>query len=758
MNENKLKIIPLGGLQEIGKNMTVYECKNEIIIVDCGIAFPEDELPGVDVVIADTTYLKQNIHKIKALFITHSHEDHIGAIPFFLRDFDVPIYSSRFTLGIIRSKLRNEKPVMNEISPGDKVKIGPFEVEVLRVNHSTPDAFAFAIRTPLGVVVQTGDFKIDHNPIDGKRMDLLRFAELGKQGVLLLLSDSTNAVKSGYTMSESLVGETFEEIFRHENKARIIIASFASNVHRIQQIINSAVRYGRKIAFAGKGMINTSNVAFNLGYLHAPDQSVINVADIDLYPDHELVIVTTGSQGEPMSALTRIANNEHKNVFIREGDLVIFSSSAITGNEKSVYKLVNQLMRLGAKVIYEALEEVHVSGHGKKEELKTMISLIRPKYFMPVHGEYIHLDRHREIAKSMGVPEANIFMMDNGSVLEITKKGAKIAGSVEAGRVFIDGRGTSDIDTAVIRERKYLAEEGLLVVSMGLCKATGEVVTSPQITTRGFLFPEDHDEAKTEVKIKIEEELMRYEPKSAKDAHYLRVRLKDIIETLVRRRYKKSPMVIVLTVEVDCRSDVRLEDEAAYAITIGSPDPESMKVPESIKEGALATLLENLKACRSGRRKGKREKKMFRVLEIGTAHGFSSICMAQVAEDIKVKTFEVNEERASNALSNVMRSGLSDRIEIVLGDAGGQLPSLDENSYDFAFLDGPKAQYRRHFDELCRIVRTGGTICIDNVNFDREDKRYKTINKRMAEFRTYLAEIGADIFEETGFAVYRVKK
>ncbi|MDO4753984.1 MAG: RNase J family beta-CASP ribonuclease, partial [Bacillota bacterium] len=712
MNENKLKIIPLGGLQEIGKNMTVYEYKNEIIIVDCGIAFPEDELPGVDVVIADTTYLKQNIDKIKGLFITHSHEDHIGAIPFFLRDFDVPIYSSRFTLGIIRSKLKNEKPVMHEISPGEKVKLGSFEIEVLRVNHSTPDAFAFAIKTPLGIVVQTGDFKIDHNPIDGKRMDLVRFAELGKQGVLLLLSDSTNAVKSGYTMSESLVGETFEEIFRHERTARILIASFASNVHRIQQIINSAVKYGRKIAFAGKGMVNTSNVAMNLGYLHAPDNVVINVDNIHQYPDHELVIVTTGSQGEPMSALTRIANNEHRNVFIREGDLVIFSSSAITGNEKSVYKLVNQLMRLGAKVIFEALEEVHVSGHAKKEELKTMISLTNPKYFMPVHGEYIHLDRHREIAKGMGVPEENIFMLENGSVLEITKKGARINGSVEAGRVFIDGRGTSDIDTAVIRERKYLAEEGLLVVSMGLCKETGEVVTSPQITTRGFLFPADHDEAKTEVKIKIEEELMRYDPKSPKDAHYLRVRLKDTIEGMVRKRFKKTPMVIVLTVEVDGMSLSRQGSEAkperSDEKSVPDLDVDAFKVPESIRAEALSMLLEQLQKCRAQKKGNKNLSKShtaatknsyFKIIEIGTAHGFSSISMAKCGADIRVTSFELSEERAGTATAHVLQSGMAKRIEIVNDDVAKRLPLLEDNSYDFAFLDGPKAQYRKHFDE-----------------------------------------------------------
>ncbi len=523
MKENKLRIIPLGGLQEIGKNMTVYEYKNEIIVVDCGLAFPEDELLGVDIVIADTTYLKQNTEKIKGLFVTHAHEDHIGAIPFFVKEFNVPVYSSKFSLGIIKSKLRGDKPEMIEISPGDRIKLGHFDVEVLRVNHSTPDAFAFAIRTPVGLVIQTGDFKIDHSPIDGKKMDLTRFAELGREGVALLLSDSTNAVKDGYTMSESLVGERFETIFRHENKSRIIIASFASNVHRIQQIINTAVRYGRKVAFAGKGMINTSKVAMTLGYLHAPENSIISVNDIDHYPDNELVVVTTGTQGEPLSALSRIANNEHKNVFIRTGDLVIFSSTAITGNERSVYTLINLLMRLGARVIYEALEEVHVSGHAKKEELKIMLSLTKPKYFMPVHGEFIHLDRHREIAMNLGIPDENIFVMENGSVLELTKKAARIAESVEAGRIFIDGRGTSDIDTTVIRERKYLSEDGLLVISMGVAKDNGEVVTSPQITTRGFLFPIDHDEAKEEIKIKIEEELMRYSPKSSRDTHHLRI-------------------------------------------------------------------------------------------------------------------------------------------------------------------------------------------------------------------------------------------
>lgn len=552
MKHTKLKIIPLGGLQEIGKNMTVYEYGDDIMIVDCGIAFPEDELLGVDVVIADTTYLQENFDKVKALFITHSHEDHIGAIPYFLRDFpDVPIYSSKFTLGIIKSKIGGMKPEMHEIEPGDRVKIGPFSVEVIRVNHSTPDAFAFAITTPAGLVVQTGDFKIDYSPIDGKIIDLARFAELGKQGVDLLISDSTNAVKDGYTMSESLVGERFDEIFAHEKESRIIIAAFASNVHRLQQIINSAVRVGRKVAFAGRSMVNTTNVAMSLGYMHAPEDAIINVKATDKYQDSELVIVTTGSQGEPMSALSRIAKNEHRSVNIREGDLVIFSSTAITGNERSVYGMINLLMSMGARVIYEALEEVHVSGHGKKEELKTMLNLVRPKYFMPAHGEFIHLVRHKEIAVDVGIPEKNIFMMRNGSVLLLGKDGASLGEPVEAGRVFIDGRGMIDEDTTVISERKQLSEDGVLVATLGVSKKTGEILTKPQITTRGFLFPLDHEEALSEIKQKIEDEVELYFPKNARDVFYFRNRLRDSLRSMIFKRFKKGPVIIVLTVEVD---------------------------------------------------------------------------------------------------------------------------------------------------------------------------------------------------------------
>lgn len=551
MSNQKLRVISLGGLQEFGKNMVVYEYGDDIIVVDCGLAFPDDDLLGVDIIIADTAYLKEHSDKIKALFITHAHEDHIGAIPYFLKDFDVPIYASKFALGIIDAKLRGEKQDLIEMKVGSTVDVGAFSIEALRVNHSTPDSFAFAIRTPVGLVIQTGDFKIDHSPIDDEKFQFSRFAELGDEGVLLLLSDSTNAIKEGYSMSESSVGENLDELFSHELNGRIIVACFASNVHRIQQVINSARLHGRKVALVGKGMVNTTNVALSLGYLHAPDDIFINMSDIDKYEDRNIVILSTGTQGEPMSALTRIAHNEHRNIFIKKGDLVIFSSSAIPGNEKPVYNVINLLMRMGAKVIFESWEEVHVSGHAKKEELKTMIGLVRPKYLIPVHGEYLHMDRHRDIAVSTGMDREHVLVLENGDVVEFTQEGMEIGNPVDAGKVFIDAMGSSDIDSSVIRERKRLSEDGLIVVTLGLSSETGKVVTNPQITTRGFLFPNGSDDGADMLRTKIEEEFMRYEPKSSKDAHYIRIRIKDALQKLMYRKYRKNPVVIVLTVEVD---------------------------------------------------------------------------------------------------------------------------------------------------------------------------------------------------------------
>lgn len=550
-NKTKLRIIPLGGLQEIGKNITVYEYDDEIIVVDCGLAFPEDEMLGVDIVIADTTYLKNNAQKVKALFITHAHEDHIGGIPYLLRDLSVPIYSSRFSLGIIKSKLREDEAECFEIKAGEIVKFKHFGIEAIQVNHSTPDSFAFAIHTPLGAVIHTGDFKVDHTPVDGKRMQLSRFAELGDEGVLCLLSDSTNAIKPGYTMSERRVGDNFEDIFRNAKESRIIIASFASNVHRIQQVVNTAELHGRKIAFSGKGMINTTNVAANLGYLTIPESLMINIGDIDKYPDGEVVIMTTGTQGEPMSALTRIANGNHKQVEIRSGDLVILSSSAIVGNEKSIYRLINQLVQQGARVIFEALEEVHVSGHAKREELKLMLSLVRPKYFMPVHGEYLHLNAHKSLALDLGLPEENVFILENGMVLEFDKKHAKIGETVESGKVFIDGLGVGDVGTTLIRERKRLSEDGLFVIALGVDKDTGAVLTQPQISTRGFIFAKESEEIISELLVKIEEEINRYDPKDGKDVYLLRMQLRDSLQSYVYKKMRKDPMIVVLTVEVD---------------------------------------------------------------------------------------------------------------------------------------------------------------------------------------------------------------
>ncbi len=550
MKNNKLRIIALGGLQEIGKNTFVYEYGDDIIVLDCGLAFPDDDLLGVDVIIADTTYLKENVHKVKALFITHAHEDHIGGIPYFIRDFDVPIYSSKFTLGMIRAKLNGMEQDLREITLGDEVRVGCFTVEPLRVNHSTPDSFAFAVKTPMGTVIQTGDFKIDHSPVDGEKFQLSRFAELGEEGVLLLLSDSTNATKEGHSMSEASVGDSLETIFSHQNDGRIIVACFASNVHRIQQVLNSACSHHRKVALVGKGMVNTTEVALRLGYLDAPENIFIDLSDIDNYPDKEVVILSTGTQGEPMSALTRISLGEHRTVFIKEGDCVIFSSSAIPGNEKPVYHVINRLMSLGAKVIFEELEDVHVSGHACREELKMMLALTNPKYFMPVHGEYLHMDRHRDIAVEVGMPKDHVFLLENGDVLEFSEDGVQVSDPVESGKVFIDSMGSSDIDMSVLRERKRLAEDGLIVVTLGLSSETGEIVTNPQITTRGFLFPLGMESGLEMLKVKIEEEAMRYEPKSPKDAHYLRIRLKEAIQRLMYRRFRKGPVVIVLTVEV----------------------------------------------------------------------------------------------------------------------------------------------------------------------------------------------------------------
>jgi len=547
-----LRVIPLGGLNEIGKNMTVYEYGEDIIVVDCGMAFPEDELLGIDVVIPDITYLKKNASKIRGIIITHGHEDHIGSLPYVLKEVSAPVYGTNLTLGLVENKLKEHRlqnTKLVRIAPGQHLKLGVFEVEPIRVCHSIADSVAYAIKTPVGTIIQTGDFKIDYTPIDGQKTDLHRFAQLGSEGVLALFADSTNVLREGYTMSESSVGETFEQIFRHAT-SRILVASFASNVHRIQQIINAAYMNDRKVAFSGRSMVNVSNVAFELGYLKCPQDIIVDIKDIGRYPENEIVIVTTGSQGEPMSALARMANSEHRNVEINPGDLVILSSSPIPGNEKSVYKIINQLTQKGAKVIYESLADVHVSGHAKQEELKLIHTLVKPKYFMPVHGEYVHLNRHMQLAEELGMPSNNIFILNNGGVLEFTAEGAKVGKSVQAGRVFIDGLGVGDVGNIVLRDRKHLSEDGLMIVVVALSESTGEIANGPDLISRGFVYVRESEALMEGAKSVINAELQKCLSKNIKDWASLKSSVKDALSQYIYQNTKRSPMILPIFMEV----------------------------------------------------------------------------------------------------------------------------------------------------------------------------------------------------------------
>lgn len=546
-----LKIIPLGGLDEIGKNMTVYEYDNDIFIVDCGMAFPEEELLGIDVVIPDITYLKRNANKIRGIFLTHGHEDHIGAIPYVLKELSVPIYGTKLTLGLVANKLKEHRmsPKMVTIVPGERIKVGVFEIEPIRVCHSIADSVAFCIGTPMGKVIHTGDFKIDFTPIDGQKMDLHRFATLGQEGVLCMLADSTNVVRPGYTMSESTVGDTFEEIFRHAS-SRIIVASFASNVHRIQQVINAASINNRKVAFSGRSMVNVSSVAMDLGYLKVPKDTIIDIKDIDRYPENELVVITTGSQGEPMSALSRMANSEHRNMEITPGDLIILSSSPIPGNEKSVNNIINLLTQKGAKLIYESLADVHVSGHAKQEELKLMHALVKPKYFVPVHGEYVHLNKHKQLAVELGMNERNVFILSNGKGIEFSEQGAKEAKPVPAGRVFIDGLGIGDVGNIVLRDRKHLSEDGLIIVVAAISSVTGEVVSGPDLISRGFVYVRESESLMDGARNVVSAELKKCYEKNIKDWSSLKTSVKDALSQYIYQNTKRSPMILPVFMEV----------------------------------------------------------------------------------------------------------------------------------------------------------------------------------------------------------------
>ena len=551
--KSPLKVIPLGGLLEIGKNITVFEYEDEIIIVDCGLAFPTEDMLGVDLVVADTTYLEKNKEKIKGLVITHGHEDHIGGIPYLLRQVNVPIYATKLTVGLIKNKLEEHGLLRStkiyEVEQGTTIDLGKMKVEFIRTSHSIPDAVGFAIYTPVGIVVHTGDFKIDYTPIDGQKIDFGRLAEIGRKGVLLLMSDSTNAERQGFTKSESSIGETLDEIFSHCRK-RIVIATFASNVHRVQQIINSSVENNRKVAICGRSMVKMIETASELGYMDIPKHTLIDIDLINQYPDENLTIITTGSQGEPMSALTRMAAGEHKKVEITPNDLVIISANPIPGNEKFVSKVIDDLMQIGAEVIYSALADVHVSGHGCQEEQKLMLSLIKPKYFMPVHGEFRQLMAHAETAEKIGIPHENIFIMKNGLVLELRPNEAKVNGTVPAGKVMVDGLGIGDVGNIVLKDRQHLAQDGLIIVVLAMNGETGEIVSGPDIISRGFVYVRESESLMEDMKNAIRYELSKLEENRITDWAVIKVTIKDTIREFLLQKNKRNPMVLPIILEV----------------------------------------------------------------------------------------------------------------------------------------------------------------------------------------------------------------
>ncbi len=551
--EQKVKIIPLGGLHEIGKNMTVIEYRDEIVVIDCGLAFPEEEMLGIDVVIPDISYLEKNRDKVKGIVLTHGHEDHIGALPYVLEQLNVPVYGTRLTLGLLKNKLAefNMADVCELITvkAGDVIRPGSFKIEFIRTSHSIADTVALAIYTDIGTIVHSGDFKVDYTPIDRAMIDLHRFAELGRQGVLLLMADSTNVERPGYTMSESTVGQTFDEMFAATG-SRIIVATFASNVHRIQQIINSAHKLGRKVAVCGRSMVNVVGVASELGYLHIPDGLMIDINEMSRYRDNEIVILTTGSQGEPMSALTRMANADHRNVEIVPGDLVIISASAIPGNEKLISRVINRLFAKGANVIYEDLADIHVSGHACQEELKLMHALVKPRFFIPVHGEYRHLERHARLAQSMGMDSRDIVVGEIGDVIELTRDSIKVTGKVNAGKVLVDGLGVGDVGNVVLRDRQHLAQDGLMVVVVTISRETGAIIAGPDIISRGFVYVRESEVLMEQARLVVKEALSRCEEKHITEWATLKSSIRDVLRAFLYEQTKRKPMILPIIMEI----------------------------------------------------------------------------------------------------------------------------------------------------------------------------------------------------------------
>ncbi len=552
--ESPVKIAFLGGLNEVGKNLTVIEYNNEIVIIDCGLAFPDASMPGIDLVIPDFAYLEKNAQKVKGIFITHGHEDHIGGLSYLLKVVNAPVYSTKLTLGLVEYKLREAKMLanvkLNPIKPDDKIKVGGFEIEAIHVNHSIPDALAFAVRCKEGVILHTGDFKIDSTPIDGEMMNLARLGQLGNEGVLCLLSDSTNAERGGYTESEKKVGESFENLFRKAGSRRLIVATFASNIHRVQQIINVAASLGRKVALSGRSLENVVAISKELGYLNVPDGVIIGIEAIRQYTDEELVIITTGSQGEPMSALTRMSMSDHRKVSVGPNDYVIISATPIPGNEKTVGKVVNELMKLGANVVYERMYEVHVSGHACQEELKLVLGLVKPRFFIPAHGEQKHLRKHAMLGEAMGVNPDNIIIAANGTEISFHSEKKFTVSDVPAGNVFVDGYGVGDVGSLVLRERKLLSEDGVIVVSAVLDSATGYNLCAPEIHSRGFVFVKESSELFTEAEQIVVRILDKYADSRKRDINALKGKIKDEVLRFMYEKTKRSPVVIPVIQEI----------------------------------------------------------------------------------------------------------------------------------------------------------------------------------------------------------------
>jgi len=549
--EPKLSLIPLGGLGEIGKNMMAVRYGENILVIDSGLMFPEEDMLGIDIVIPDITFLLENKSQVCGICLTHGHEDHIGALPYVLKQLNVPVYGTKLTLGLLQGKLKEHgvEAVLKTVRPRDNLAIGPFKVEFIRVSHSIPDAVALAVHTPLGVVLHTGDFKVDHTPVDGQIIDFQRLAHYGERGVLVLLADSTNVERPGYTMSERNVGQTFDDAFREAGE-RIIIATFASNVHRLQQAIYSARRFNRKVAVVGRSMVNVVGIARELGYLDVPDGVLVELDEISRLPKHQVALLTTGSQGEPMSALTRMAMGEHRQVEIVPGDTILISAMPIPGNEKLVARIIDQLVKHGARVIYEAISGVHVSGHPSQEDLKLMINLVRPKFFVPVHGEYRMLKKHAELARDLGIPPERIFVAENGMVLEFDRRSGRIAGRVTAGRVLVDGLGVGDVGNVVLRDRRQLSQDGILIVVITVNRESGTMMAGPDIVSRGFVYVRESEKLMEEARLKVRDALEKCNNRGISEWAAIKSQVRDVLSKFLYEKTRRRPMILPIIMEV----------------------------------------------------------------------------------------------------------------------------------------------------------------------------------------------------------------